>query len=156
MNIWLCPVKPRSWRIIKKEKVFGVPRQASKTIRDLRTEDLLVFHVLKPINGIVAVCKVASEVYEDGQNIWGKDRYPLRMKIEFIQGLLRDENNPVPLSYFFGKTANNEFQIEPYLKNVWITKVAKEQYERFVNAFRNVEEEKNKSRQYRVRDKSHA
>lgn len=146
MNVWLCPVKPKSWRIIKKEKVFGVPRHASKIIQDLGPGDSLIFHVLKPINGIVAVCQVTSEVYEDGQNIWGKDRYPLRMKIEFIQGLLRDENNPVPLSCFFGKTANNEFEIEPFLKNVWITKITKEQYERLVDAFRNVEEGKIKSR----------
>jgi len=156
MNVWLCPVKPKNWRIIKSLKVFGAPKRASKAMSQVRPSDLLVFHVLKPINGVVAVCKVTSEIYEDYKDIWGRDRYPLRVKIEFVPNLLRNEHNPVPLSSFLGGASGNEVKIEPYLKNVWITKVAKEQYERLVNAFRKVEEEKNKSRQYRVRDKSHA
>jgi hypothetical protein len=99
--------------------------------------DMLVFHVLKSINGIVAVCRVTSEVSEDYQDIWGKERYPLRVKIEFIPNLVRDESNPVPLSSFFGRASNNEIKIEPYLKNIWITRVAKEQYERLVDIFGN-------------------
>jgi len=32
--------------------------------------DLLVFHVLKPVNGVVAVGKVISQIFEDYENIW--------------------------------------------------------------------------------------
>jgi len=135
MNIWFCPVKPKSWRTIRNAKVFGAPRRASKIMSHVRTGDLLVFHVLKPINGIVAVGTVASEVYEDHKDIWGKDRYPLRVRIEFVSNLQRDESNPIPLSSFFGNTSNKEFKVEPYLKNIWITKVSKEQYQILKNLF---------------------
>lgn len=42
--------------------------------------------------GIVAVCRVVSEVYEDNKDIWGKDRYPLRVRIEFVPNMQRDES----------------------------------------------------------------
>jgi hypothetical protein len=121
MNVWLCPVKPKSWRTIRAAKIFGAPKHAYKTMSHVRLGDLLIFHVLKPANGIVAVCRVASEVYEDYQDIWGKDRYPLRARIDFIPKLQRDENNPIPLSSFFGNTTNKEVKVEPYLRNIWIT-----------------------------------
>jgi len=129
MNIWLCPVKPKSWRIIRNAKIFGAPRHASRIMSQVKPSDLLVFHVLKPINGIVAVCRVTSEVYEDHQDIWGKDRYPLRVRIEFVPNFQRDESNPIPISFFFGKPSNKEVKVEPYLKNIWITKVSQEQYQ---------------------------
>jgi len=129
MNVWLCPVKPKSWRIIKTAKIFGAPRHAFKIMSQVRTGDLLIFHVFKPLNGIVAACKVTSEVYEDNQNIWGKARYPLRVRIEFVPNFLRDESNPIPLSSFFGNPSNKEVKVEPYLKNIWITKVTQEQYQ---------------------------
>jgi hypothetical protein len=108
----------------------------------VKPNDLLVFHVLKPINGIVAVCRVTSRVYEDRKDIWGKDRYPLRVKIEFIQSLLIDKSTPIPISHFFDESTHNEFKIEPYLKNVWITKLTKEQYDKVANAFRKTEKKK--------------
>lgn len=151
MNIWLCPVKPKSWRIIKNTKIYGAPRLASKIMSQVKPNDLLVFHVLKPINGIVAVCRVTSRVYEDNKDIWGKDRYPLRVKIEFIQNLLTDESTPIPISRFFGENAHNEFKIEPYLKNVWITKLTKEQYNKLENAFRKSQKKKQVRIDCRVR-----
>lgn len=129
MNVWLCPIKPKSWRTIKRAKIFGAPRHASKIMHQVKPGDLLVFHVLKPINGIIAVCKVTSEVYEDLQDIWGKNRYPLRVRIELLPNFLRDESKPIPISSFFGKTSNKEVKVEPYLKNIWVTKVSREQYQ---------------------------
>lgn len=129
MNVWLCPVKPRSWRIIKKLKVFGAPRSAYKVTGKIKPGDMLIFHVFKPVNGIVAVCKVVSEVYEDYEDIWGKNRYPLRVRIDFIPGKQREESNPVPLCLLFGCRPKGEISVEPYLKNVWITDVTNEQYQ---------------------------
>jgi hypothetical protein len=129
MNIWLCPVKPKSWRTIRHAKVFGAPRHALKIMSHVKPGDLLVFHVLKPINGIIAACKVTSQVYEDYEDIWGKDRYPLRVRIEFLPNFQRNENNPIPISAIFGKPSKKEVKVEPYLKNIWITKVTQEQYQ---------------------------
>jgi len=78
MNVWLCPIKPKSWRIIKTFKVFGFPKHTSKVVSKVRPYDLIIFHVLKPVNGIIEICKVASEVYENHSDIWGKNRYPLQ------------------------------------------------------------------------------
>jgi len=135
MNVWLCPVKPRSWRIIKRKMIFGAPTHAAKIMKRVEPDDLLIFHVFKPTNGIVAVGRVVSDVYEDNQDIWGKDRYPLRVRVEFVQGLLR-ENNPVPLSSIFNQSSKSEIAIEPFLKNIWIAKVSKEQYKRLLSSFK--------------------
>jgi len=138
MNVWLCPVKPRSWRIIKTRGLFGVPKQQLDTFRNVKPDDLLVFHVLKPINGIVSVCRVVSQVFENYQDIWGKDRYPFRVRIEFIPNMLRDESKPIPLSTIFGKEGKqSEIKIEPYLRNVWITKISKQQYNNLQKFFDN-------------------
>jgi hypothetical protein len=82
MKVWLCPVKPRSWNIIRKKKVFGAPIRASEAMQLIRPGDLLAFHVLRPTHGIVAVYQATPRVYEDYEDIWGKERYPLRVKIE--------------------------------------------------------------------------
>lgn len=136
MNIWLCPIKPRNWRIIKSTKLFGVPKRGLKIFTRVRPDDLLIFHVLKPINGIVAICRVKSEVFENHRDIWGKGRYPFRVKIEFISNLTRNESKPIPLSFFFGEINDKEgIKVEPYLRNVWITKISNEQYKRLQKLF---------------------
>jgi hypothetical protein len=134
MNIWLCPVKPKNWRIIKKVKLFGAPKHAAKVMNQLQLGDLLIFHVLKPINGIVALGEVESTVFEDYKNIWGKNRYPLRVKIKFIQAFPANEKNPIPLSLLLGEVEKQEgLVIEPYLKNIWLTKISENQYSRLIN-----------------------
>ena len=50
MNVWLCPIKPKSWRIIKTFKVFGFPKHTSKVVSKVRPNDLIIFHALKPVN----------------------------------------------------------------------------------------------------------
>ena len=138
MNVWLCPVKPQNWRIIKNTQLFGVPKRALKTFVYVQSGDLLVFHVLKPINGIVTICKAKSEVFEDHRDIWGKERYPFRVRIEFIPDFTRNESKPIPLSFLFGKVNNKEgVKVEPYLRNVWITKISNEQYKKLRKLFIN-------------------
>lgn len=136
MKVWLCPVKPRNWQTIKSARLFGVPKRALKKFVQVQPGDLLVFHVLKPVNGVVAICRVKSEVFEDHQDIWGMNRYPFRVKIESIPHFTRNENQPIRLSSFFGKIDREEgIRIEPYLKNVWITRIPEKQYERLTSLF---------------------
>jgi len=135
MKIWLCPLKPRSWRITRQVRIFGVPKFVRRVFKKVRPGDLLVFHVLKPINGIVAVCKVTSPMFEDHQDIWGKNRYPLRVRIEILHERNGNINKPVPLSILFGKANNSEIEIEPYLGNVWITKITETQYKNLEQCF---------------------
>ena len=132
MNIWLCPVKPRSWSIIKKVKIFGAPKSVSRVFSQVRPGDLLCFYVLRPINRIVAIGKVTSQMFEDHQDIWGKTRYPLRVKIEIEREYLKKNNESLSLSALI-KAKNPEIEIEPFLKNVWITKITKRQYARLVD-----------------------
>jgi len=136
MNVYLCPVKPRGWRIIKSRKLFGTVAREIKTFRNVQPGDLLVFHVLKPVNGIVSVCKVISDVFENHEDIWGKGRYPFRVRIEFIPNLIRNEKNPIPIGSIFGQSGSEgAIKIEPFLKNVWITKMSQEQYEKLQKLF---------------------
>jgi len=138
MNVWLCPVKLRGWRIIKTRKLFGASSRKLKTFRNVHPGDLLVFHVLRPVNGVVSVCRVISDVFENHHDIWGRGRYPFRVRIEFIPNLTRDENNPVPISIIFRKSDDeSEIKIEPYLQNVGITKISKQQYESLRKLFAN-------------------
>ena len=138
MNVWLCPIKPKSWRTVKTFKVFGFPKQASKAVIEVKSNDLIIFHVLKPVNGIVAICKVASEVYENHADIWGKNRYPLRVKIRFIPNFIRNENAAIPINLLFYKAEDSgEIRLEPYFKNVWIAKITQKQFKRLKALFKN-------------------
>jgi hypothetical protein len=135
MYIWLCPIKPRSWRIIKAKRLFGVPKGQIDTFRNVKPGDILVFHVFKTVKGIVALCRVVSEVFESYEDVWGKNRYPLRVHIEFIPNMTRDEDRPIPLSAIFGRDNQSEIEIQPYLKSVWITKISEGQYENLKRLF---------------------
>ncbi|MEM3640877.1 MAG: EVE domain-containing protein [Candidatus Bathyarchaeia archaeon] len=131
MNIWLCPVKPKSFRIIKTLKVFGLPKNKANLAKQIKKYDLIIFHVLKPINGIVAVCEVTSEVYEDYENIWGKMKYPLRLKVRFIPELTIHEKESIPLScLFYTVYGSDNVIIEPYIKGTYITPITSEQFEK--------------------------
>jgi hypothetical protein len=79
--------------------------------------------------GIVAVCRVVPEVYKNNKNNWGKDRYPLRVSIEFVPNMQRDESNPIPLCSLFRSHSRSEVSVKPYLKTVRVTDVTSEQYE---------------------------
>lgn len=137
MNVWLCPVKLKNWRIIKKKKLFGVPKRALKAFSHLRPRDILVFYILKPVNGIIAIGRVESKVFENYQDIWGKGRYPFRVRIELIPEFTTNKNESIPLSSFFGRIVNEKgIIIEPYLKNVWITHISDKQYQKLMELFK--------------------
>lgn len=127
MNVWLCPVRARSLHKIKKIGIFGT--SSNKIISLVKPNDLLIFHVLRPVNGIVAVCRVISEVYQDSSDIWGKNQYPFRVKIEFLPDQIRQNDNPISLDILLGNDPNSEFTIFPFLKDTNIAPVSLKQYE---------------------------
>lgn len=133
MSAWLCPVKFRSWRIIRRRGVFGVPERARAILEQLNIGDYMVFHVYR--GGMVAICKVTSGTYKDNEDIWGKDLYPFRVKIEIIHDLLAEKKNPIPISCILGSNLSEEFTIEPYLRNVRIAKIGQNQFDRLLGLF---------------------
>lgn len=134
MQAWLCPIKGLSWNIIKREKVFGAPKQAYKSISQVALCDHLVFYLLGPVKGIVAVYDVVSTVYEDHSDIWGKERYPLRLRIEPVCRLEKGKS-PIPLSYVFGGNSQTNLVIEPFFKGVWIVRMEKGPYSKLEKLF---------------------
>jgi len=137
MNVWLCPVKPRSWRIIKQRKVFGVPYSGQKKLNEVNIGDLLVFYVFKPVNGIVAIYRIVSNPYKGNEDIWGRSRYPYRVRIEPIPDFMKKERKPIPLCLLFG-TFNNKrgIVVEPYLRGVLLAKIHDRQFQRLKDLFR--------------------
>jgi hypothetical protein len=57
MNSWICPVKPKSWKIIKKQSIFGAGRKI--VMQELKIGDILYFHIFRPVNGIVGKANVS-------------------------------------------------------------------------------------------------
>jgi len=135
MNNWLCPVKPASWKIIKKREVFGAPKHASNAMQQVQIGDNLFFCVLGKIKRIVAVYSVTTTMYEDNSDIWGKYRYPLRVRIKLITGQSLRANFSIPLSSIYGGNSNSDFIIEPFLKNIWIVKMESNQYLKLQSLF---------------------
>jgi predicted RNA-binding protein len=125
---WLCPVKPASWKIIKKREVFGAPKQALNAMQQVKIGDNLVFCVLGKEKRIVSIYSVTTTLYEDNSDIWGKYRYPLRVRIKPINGQNLRTNFSIPLSSIYGGNSNSDFIIEPFLKNIWIVKMENNQY----------------------------
>ena len=125
MNSWICPVKPKSWKIIKKRGVFGAGRKV--IMQQLRIGDILYFHAFRPVNGIVGKARVSSELFKDNRDIWGKDLYRYRVKIEVLDDLLAKKRQPFQLSTFFDKVIDQEITVEPYLRNVSIVKISDDQ-----------------------------
>lgn len=97
MTYWLCITNRDNWEVVKKKKVWGVPRRHKNTIAKVKPGDKLVFYVkqerkdkevLEP--KIVGIFEVVSEPYEDSTRIFKSpshlnETYPLRVKIKPIK-----------------------------------------------------------------------
>jgi hypothetical protein len=136
VKIWLCPIKPTSWRVIRKEEVFGVPIRWAKRISQVKRGDILVFHVVgRPVSGIVALARVRSSPFESYQNLWGEGRYPLRVRVEIMPGYIRERDQRVPLSSLYGKNGDGDVVVEPYLRNVCLARITLQQYRELKSFF---------------------
>jgi len=125
MNSWLCPVRLPSWRKIKETSIFGVgPSQKSKLL-EVGKGDFLAIYLLRPVDGFIAICEVISDPYEGHDNVWGKGRYPHRVKIKTLSKFLRSTKNAIPLSSCLGHNVVEEgLTIEPYLHRVALAKIS--------------------------------
>jgi len=145
MNLWLCSVKPRSWRIMKEKNLFGVPPEGRQKLSEVKVGDLLAIYVFKPIDGIVAIYRVISSPFEHNEDIWGGGRYPYRIRIEPIPEFAQGYTKPIPLHLLFGTFSNRKgITIEPYLRGVFLFKLGGEQLQTLGGIFRKSAKKDNK------------
>lgn len=94
MTCWLCITNRDNWEVIKKNKIWGVPKRHEKIISRVKPGDKLVIYIkqeqkekqiLKP--KIVGIYEVVSEPFNDSSRIFKSppnrnETYPLRVKIK--------------------------------------------------------------------------
>lgn len=102
-------------------------------MKEVKTGDLLIIYILRPLNAIVAIYGVTSEFYEDNRDIWGRYRYPLRVNLKIFHDFLKEGHQPLPLSCIYGGNSRSNISIEPFFKNVWLTHIGENQYESLLN-----------------------
>ena len=123
VNAWLCFIKPRNWHIVKREEVFGVSSRERKISSRVRPGDILVFYVMKPVNGIVAVYTVMSELFQDNRKL---RRFPFKIKIKPVPGLTKNESDSIPLSHLMGKI-DEEVEVSPLFMDMSLTQISDRQ-----------------------------
>lgn len=117
MKSWMCVVSSKNWAIMKQEKLFGVNRREHRKLAQVQIGDLLAVYVKNPIDGVVAVCKVASEMFMGKSDVWGGS-YPCQIEFEFLPEFEIREDDAVPLSTFLGRSNQREgFTVGPLLIN---------------------------------------
>jgi len=86
MKYWLCVTNDENWEVVKRSKVWGVPRRSRGFIEQVKPGDLLVFYVSpKKIAGIF---KAISESFQDDEKIFSyqgfgrEEIFPYRVKLE--------------------------------------------------------------------------
>ncbi len=120
-RVWLCPIRLKSWVIIKKAKVYGLPVGKKKHLDDLNIDDLIFIYVYPPKARVVGLCKIVSKPYFGYDNHWGKSitgsiKYPYRINLEILNNF---EKNDITLAKTIGySNKTGSFTIEPYLKGV--------------------------------------
>lgn len=122
-------------QVIRREEVFGAPLKRSSIMNELSEGDILVFCVLKPRRAIVSLYTVKSNVYLGKNDLWGKNRYPVRVKIK----ALKKFKKPVPIVSIFGGNINENITVEPLLIDVYIQKIVEPQKSKVLNLLKNHE-----------------
>jgi predicted RNA-binding protein len=125
-------VKQKSWRIIKKHGVYGVPRNRTKELDALDIGDLLVIYVYPPVRRILGICKVASYTYEDNKPFWGRvtgfAKYPCRIRVEIISDFSLKNHEIVPLFKILGvENTEGGYSVEPYLHRTLFIRLSNQQ-----------------------------
>jgi len=141
MRIWMCFVKRRTWRIMKKHRLLGVPERARKQIEGVLPGDFLLVYAGKPVNAIMAVCKVTSPLFTDTSMIWGDKDYPLRINIEPLQEFSALEDNPLPYSSIFdGQFSSSQFT--PWFRGHSLIELTERNLQLFMKAARHQQDRK--------------
>jgi predicted RNA-binding protein len=88
LNYWICVTDETNWNIIKKLKLWGVPKRNRVLAERVKIGDILVFYV-KP-KQVVCVAQVVSETFESNTKIFKstgysqKENFPTRVKIKML------------------------------------------------------------------------
>lgn len=133
MTTWLCLVRSKSWDIIRKNQVYGLPFSKKNELEKIKIGDLLAIYIIHPLRKIIGVCKVVSQPYVGYEDIWGKNshsnvKYPYRIKVEPIDGLVVSKKDSIPLHIVFGYVNSKKgYIIEPYLRNIFFLKMTDKQ-----------------------------
>jgi len=102
--IWLCVVGDKNWQIVRKNMLWGVSPQWAKQLRKVRTGDLLLFYVAKPVSSIIGAGVVDSPVFVENNRLpWTGGVYPYRVRLKPIGNTELDLDDPLPLSKFLPK-----------------------------------------------------
>ena len=86
VNYWLCVTNEENWKVVKKLKVWGVPKRDRRQIEGVKLGDFLVFYVMP--QRVMGAFKVVSEPFESGERMfsWGEfgreESFPHHVKLE--------------------------------------------------------------------------
>lgn len=93
--------------------------------------------MFRPIDGIVAISKVVSDIDEIQDDLWGAGGYPFRIRIEHVPGFIRDNREPIPLSSFLGAVYKEKgITVEPFLKGASLIPINRRQFQKLKGLFR--------------------
>lgn len=140
--MWLCPIKLKSYGIIKKKNIYGLPCGKKEYLYALEKGDLLAVYVHLPIRGIVSICKVISRPFVDDEPLWGINKmggvkYRCRIKVKNIPKYTVSRDKAIPLHKILGfENHERGYIIEPHIRNVLFIKLSKKQSEILFNEMR--------------------
>lgn len=138
-TMWLCPIKWRSWKIIRKENVYGLPCGRRMELDALEIGDLLAIYIHLPVRGIVGVYKVTSRPFIGNELLWGINKsggvkYQYRIKLKPIPNYIINKDKVIPLHTILGFANNKKgYIIEPSLHNVLFIKLTNMQSKVLLN-----------------------
>jgi predicted RNA-binding protein len=85
LKYWLCITNRENWEIVKKRKIWGVPRRRRATIENAEPADFLVFYIMhKKIGGIF---EVVSKAFKSEKEVFKPIKgeiFPYRVKIKAV------------------------------------------------------------------------
>lgn len=85
MKHWLCVTNEDNWKIIKKKRIWGVPKRRKRTIIQVKLGDHLIFYIKH--GKIGGIFKAISEPFESKEKIFKpikKEIFPNRIKLEKV------------------------------------------------------------------------
>jgi len=140
--MWLCPIKSKSYDIIKKNNIYGLPCGKKEYLYALEKGDLLAIYIHLPTQGIVSICKVISRPFVDDEPLWGINhlggvKYRCRIKLKNIPKYTVSKDKAIPLHKILGfENHERGYIVEPMLRNVLFIKLSKRQSEILLNEMR--------------------
>jgi hypothetical protein len=119
VSTWFAPMKIKNWRITKKNEIFGVSIGRSYLLDQVSINDNIAFYIYPPLHGIIALGKVISKPFVSDHDYYGENKYKYIIRLQFDTLNILTKDKIMPLHKLIGYyDAENDFIIEPYLRNV--------------------------------------